>query len=160
MKKRYICQLSLFGIILRLLALPLFAALALLSALILCSKYLKNYLLYGGEAIIYTHDTQPDTIADLLNRANLQSVEPKGAPSPNLESLRPLTADGIRDVLSPEFDNDIDIRSWLNEDFLRERGFDSIGEMLEYKPECWPYGTLKVLQKYNFDVFEVNGKQP
>jgi hypothetical protein len=51
------------------------------------------------------------------------------------------------------FDSDIDIRTFLNEDFLKSRGIETIDEIYELKAEWLPLGFINTLLKYHFDVF-------
>ncbi|MDB5200562.1 MAG: hypothetical protein JWO92_2525 [Chitinophagaceae bacterium] len=55
-------------IIIRIVGFPFFAALALFASLVLFIKYITNYVIYGGEAISYTHKTNPKTINDVFEK--------------------------------------------------------------------------------------------
>lgn len=57
-----------FIVIKRILGFPFFAVLSLLGALFLWIKYMKNFILYGGEAISYTHKNEPKMINDIYEK--------------------------------------------------------------------------------------------
>ena len=51
------------------------------------------------------------------------------------------------------FDEDIDVRTFLNEDFITEENqFSDIQDMItNYKPQWWPYGVVELALKHHFD---------
>ena len=55
-------------IIRRILGLPFFMCMALIGVVYLWLKYIKNYILYGGEAIVYTHKNEPKMIKDIYEK--------------------------------------------------------------------------------------------
>ena len=54
--------------------------------------------------------------------------------------------------------NDEDVRKYLDADFLWQNGNIEVNEIQLMKAEYLPYGTLQVLLKYNFDVFDLIDK--
>ena len=54
----------LLSIFIRMIGLPFFIILSLIGAIVLWLKYIKNYIIYGGEAIVYTHKMNKKTITD------------------------------------------------------------------------------------------------
>lgn len=68
-------------IIKRIVGFPFFIILAALGALISFLKYVKNYILYGGEAISYTHKNQPRQIIEVYNKlVEIQNQKPNLTP--------------------------------------------------------------------------------
>lgn len=55
-----------FRILTRIFGFPIFLYSALTLILILLIKYMYNYILYGGEALTYTHKVNPKTIVNIL----------------------------------------------------------------------------------------------
>lgn len=62
-------------VIVRALGFPFFAALSLIGLMVLYVKYMKNYALYGGEAVSYTHETQRKCISDVFHEIVQQRKE-------------------------------------------------------------------------------------
>lgn len=67
--------------------------------------------------------------------------------------LRPLSQ--IQSYFEPLWDSDIDVRTYLSEEYITSFGFESIEEILEHKVEWWPVGFYTTLLKHHFDVFEL-----
>lgn len=67
--------------------------------------------------------------------------------------LRPLSQ--IQSYFEPLWDSDIDVRTYLSEEYISSFGFESIEEMLEHKIEWWPVGFYTTLLKHHFDLFEL-----
>lgn len=64
-------------IIKRIVGFPFFIVLAALGGLLLFVKHLKNYILYGGEVVSYTHKNQPRQINDVYNKlVEIQNQKP------------------------------------------------------------------------------------
>lgn len=59
------------------------------------------------------------------------------------------------------FDNDLDVRTFLNNDFLTiDNQFESLDDMLEnYKVEWWPYGVVQLALKHHFNIFGLKEDQ-
>ena len=55
-------------IIRRILGFPFFMGLSLLGSLFLWIKYMRNYVLHGGEAISYTHKNERKMIIDVYDK--------------------------------------------------------------------------------------------
>lgn len=91
----------------------------------------RNTLLIGGNRI----DVLPFTLPDLR-------IKP---------ILKPLS--DFNDVFTDLFDDDLDVRTFTNEDFLGEHGFGSMQELQEMKIEWYPVGLFNLLVKHHFDVF-------
>ena len=53
------------------------------------------------------------------------------------------------------FDEDIDVRTFLNEEFLESRGIKSFQQLTEFKIEWLPFGVINLLIKHHFDVFDL-----
>jgi hypothetical protein len=51
--------------------------------------------------------------------------------------------------------NDEDVKKYLDSDFLWENGQIEISEIQLIEADKLPYGTLQVLLKYHFDVFDL-----
>lgn len=78
-----------------------------------------------------------------------------------------LSKNGVKPILLPMsgfplyfeylFDttDDQNIKDFLDEDFLYDKGIYSWEELVFAEPNYIPYGTLQVLLKYHFDVFEL-----
>lgn len=73
--------------------------------------------------------------------------------------LRPLSDEAIKEYFTPLFESDVDARSFLNEQYLQDKGFDFIEEMLQTNPEWWGVGTFNLLVKHHFDVFSLIDKK-
>jgi len=52
----------------RIIAWPLFVVIGMVFALYLWGCWSINFLRFGGEVIVYTHDNQRKTIADIYNK--------------------------------------------------------------------------------------------
>ena len=65
--------------------------------------------------------------------------------------LRPLSQ--IQSHFEPLWDSDIDVRTYLSEEYIASFGFESIEEILKHKVEWWPVGFYTTLLKHHFDVF-------
>lgn len=55
-------------VIIRIIALPFWAAIILIQLVKLFFVYCINFLRFGGEAIMYTHKNQRKTIADIYDK--------------------------------------------------------------------------------------------
>jgi len=73
--------------------------------------------------------------------------------------LRPLSKSEIMKLWDEKHSEDPDIRTFLNEQFIEDKGFENIDEMLDYNPEWWATGTFNVLAKYHFDIFGLITKE-
>lgn len=67
--------------------------------------------------------------------------------------LRPLSQ--IQSYFEPLWDSDIDVRTYLSEEYITSFGFESIEDVLEHKVEWWPVGFYTTLLKHHFDVFDL-----
>lgn len=67
--------------------------------------------------------------------------------------LRPLSQ--IQSYFEPLWDSDIDVRTYLSEEYITSFGFESIEEILEHKVEWWPVGFYTTLLKHHFDIFSL-----
>jgi len=52
----------------RCIGLPFFILIALYGSLVLFLRYIKNYILYGGESVVYTNKNQPVTIKEVYDK--------------------------------------------------------------------------------------------
>ena len=52
----------------RILATPFLACATLVFVLVLWIKYMRNFILYGGEFIAYVNKEQPKTILDIYEK--------------------------------------------------------------------------------------------
>jgi hypothetical protein len=73
-------------LLIRIIALPLFSAIALFYSLILWLLFSYNFLLYGGEAIAYTTRSKPKTIAEIYGKLDDLLNTEKGDVSPQSNS--------------------------------------------------------------------------
>ena len=64
-------------IVLRLIAFPFFAAISLIGLFVLWMKFIKNFILHGGEAISYTNKMQRKRIADVYEEVQKHFTENK-----------------------------------------------------------------------------------
>ena len=67
--------------------------------------------------------------------------------------FRPLTESELNKVLLSQFEQDVDVRTYFNQEYFEKCGFASVKEILEHNIEWWPVGFFKLLLKYHFDVF-------
>lgn len=65
--------------------------------------------------------------------------------------LRQLSS--IQSYFEPLWDSDIEVRSYLSEEFITGFRFEGIEGVLEHKVEWWPVGFYNILLKHHFDVF-------
>ena len=68
---------NIFDLAIRLLGFIPFAILSLIAALALWVKYMANYLMYGGEAIAYTHKSTRKTIQEVFFEVKKNTVDKK-----------------------------------------------------------------------------------
>lgn len=54
--------------LIRVFVLPFVAMLSLVGLLIMWIKYIINFILYGGEFIVYTNNDETKTIQDIYNK--------------------------------------------------------------------------------------------
>jgi hypothetical protein len=73
-------------LLIRIIVLPLFSAIALIYTLILWLLFSYNFLLYGGEAIAYTTRSKPKTIAEIYGKLDDLLNTEKGDVSPQANS--------------------------------------------------------------------------
>jgi hypothetical protein len=73
-------------LLIRIIVLPLFSAIALIYTLILWLLFSYNFLLYGGETIAYTARSKPKTIADIYGKLDDLLNTEKGHESPQSDS--------------------------------------------------------------------------
>lgn len=64
----------------------------------------------------------------------------------------------IENIWEKHSKTDPDVRTFLNAEFLEEKGFNTIDEILGFNPQWWPVGTLNVLAKYHFDIYDLISK--
>lgn len=64
--------------------------------------------------------------------------------------LRPLnTADNF---FKDKWEEDIDVRTFYNDEFLAEHGIEHFDDILKIKKEWLPLGLVELFYKYHFDI--------
>lgn len=61
-------KINIIEIIKRIIGLPFFAILAFIAVLFLWVKYIRNYIIYGGEAIAFNKKMNRKTIQDVFEK--------------------------------------------------------------------------------------------
>lgn len=72
--------------------------------------------------------------------------------------LRPMS-DLKTDFFDDLFHTDIDVRTFLNGEFLESRGVEDLDQLFEFKIEWFPFGLISLLIKYHFDIFGLIDKK-
>lgn len=111
-------------------------------------KHLVGYLPYGLKS--YVEYDGHKLIKD-INVNNVMCIVDSEVLSKPI--LRPLS--GFERYFSKLFDEDIDVRTFLNEGFItKENQFEDIADMIDnYKIEWWPHGVIQLALKHHFDIF-------
>lgn len=66
--------------------------------------------------------------------------------------LRPMTTTELTKYFILIFDEDIDVRTFLSEEFLDSHGID-FEKIPDFKIEWLPFGVVDLFLKHHFDVF-------
>jgi len=107
-------------------------------------KYYASIFLINRQDVLWKTKTDSEILSLWDNLGNAKLI------------LRPMA--DVESYFENLFETDKDVQTYLNDDFLA--GFDvSINELHMITPEFMPYGTLKVLLKHHFDVFELIGQR-
>ena len=115
-------------------------------------KHLAPYLPYGLKLKINTPIGTFDRNFELdcghdfnlhLSQGNVKPI------------LRPISGFTLYFEYLFDTTDDQNIKEFLDEDFLYDKGIYSWEELVFTEPNYIPYGTLQVLLKYHFDVFEL-----
>lgn len=75
----------------------------------------------------------------------------------NLTDIKPILyqLSKFEDILNDNWESDIDIRTFFNDEFITEKGFENLKDMFEYKIEWWSYGQVQVALKYHIDIYDL-----
>lgn len=72
--------------------------------------------------------------------------------------LKPLSIFELLNIWNKYHLSDPDIRAFMSEHFLEEKGFKGLAQLLDYNPDWWPVGTLNLFAKYHFDIYGLISK--
>lgn len=78
------------------------------------------------------------------------------------ESIKPIlySMDYFEKYFSKLWDEDIDVRTFLNQDFLLDHNFSDIQDMItNYKIEWIPLGVINLCLKHHFNVFGLSDSE-
>jgi hypothetical protein len=67
--------------------------------------------------------------------------------------LKPMK--NLDSYFSKLFDDDIDVRTFMNKEFLESRGIETFDQLYEFKAEWLPFGLVNLLLKHHFDIFDL-----
>ena len=92
----------------------------------------------------FTYDTQTVSICNLID-LGFRMTEHKPI-------LRPMSIIELTNYFLLLFDEDINVRTFLNDEFLESHGID-FEKILDFKIEWLPFGVVDLFLKHHFDVF-------
>ena len=119
-------------------------------------KHLAPYLPYGLKILdIYKERDYIKEITGVYSFENIFTDDGDITFECIKPILRPMSGFPLYFEYLFETTDDQNIKDFLDEDFLYDKGIYSWEELVFAEPNYIPYGTLQVLLKYHFDVFEL-----